>query len=60
MSWHISGQQSGQEKLGMSKERLGIDSPSLNFYINTNAINLITSIGIAPHLIPLPSGERGG
>jgi hypothetical protein len=40
------------------EERLGIDSLFLNFYINTNAINLITSIGIAPHPIPLPSGER--
>jgi len=28
-------------------------------YANTNAINLITSNAIAPHPIPLPSGERG-
>ena len=27
---------------------------------NTNALNFITSVGIAPHPIPLPSGERGG
>jgi hypothetical protein len=27
---------------------------------NRNALNLITFNGIAPHPIPLPSGERGG
>ncbi len=27
---------------------------------NTNALNLITLSEIAPHPIPLPSGERGG
>jgi len=25
---------------------------------NTNALNFITSVGIAPHPIPLPAGER--
>jgi hypothetical protein len=27
---------------------------------NTNALNLITLSKIAPHPIPLPTGERGG
>jgi len=27
---------------------------------NTNALNLVTFNGIAPHAIPLPSGERDG
>jgi len=39
--------------LGLMKIRLVSAS-------NTNALNLITFNGIAPHPIPLPSGERGG
>jgi hypothetical protein len=31
-----------------------------NHSTNTKALNLITLKGIAPHPIPLPSGERGG
>jgi hypothetical protein len=38
MSWHISGQRSGEEQLGVGKERLGIDSLFLNFYINNQLL----------------------
>jgi hypothetical protein len=32
----------------------------IGIFSDTNEINPITVNGISPHLIPLPSGERGG
>jgi hypothetical protein len=39
---------------------ISLDSTILFQHTNTNALNLFTSVGISPHPIPLPSGERGG
>jgi hypothetical protein len=43
--------------LCLENKKSGLFSPMC--YTNTNAINLITSVGIAPHPIPLPSGGEG-
>jgi hypothetical protein len=48
----------GQGKL--TADRVNKENYLKNLGINTNALNLITSRAIAPHPIPLPSGERGG